>query len=565
MKKLNIENLTIKYSKLNNPTLKEINLEILANEKVLIVGPSGSGKSTLGKFMNGLIPNAYKAQISGQYTIDEEHIQKKSIFEMSNYISTIMQDQDSQFVGLTVGQDVAFVDENNCVERSKMLETVKRNLEHLEISDLIDVEPKMLSGGQKQRVSLAGLLTSDAPILLFDEPLANLDPLSCDQVLALINDIHERFKKTTIVIEHRLEEVIHYNYDRIILINDDQILYNGKVDELLKSDLLPQNNIRKPLYLELLDKCEVPYEKYTGLHNLDFIDEQLIEHVRAKLKENPSSESSETNLKTVLEFENINFSYVQNKQILKDISFEVLDNSITTILGNNGSGKTTILNLIIGILKVQTGEIKLENELLNEMSIFKRGQKIAYVMQNPNHAITHDTVYEEVKSNGLRLQLTEAELEQKITNILEVCNLSKYRKWPINMLSYGQKRRVTIATALITDPQVILLDEPTSGQDYRTFKSIMELLKKLAKNGLAIVIITHNMQLALEYSDKTIVLDHGEVRTRGITHQVFKEIEKYESAKINKPSVLTVADKYNLDYESILAKLAESPIETEVK
>lgn len=541
---LEFKDFTFKYESLSSPTLKQINLAIESGEKVLIAGPSGSGKSTIAHCINGLIPFSYKGIIDGKMTINEFKPYEKSIYEISKHVGTILQDQDCQFVGLTVGEDVAFAYENDNTAVPEMRKRVREALEAVDMLEHIEKTPYNLSGGQKQRVSLAGILNANSDILLFDEPLANLDPISRKRTMEVIDKVHHETGKTIIVVEHRIEDVLEHRFDRVIVVNNGEIVANDKPDKILASDILELNGLREPLYIEALRKSNVKIEKEDHLSEIDTMDRykaEVCEWYEKNSKELPKKNISE---KIALKLENIWFRYFKDERdIIKNVSFELKKGEILAILGNNGAGKSTLLKLISGIKKQQKGNIYLNEESLDKWTIKKRSEKIGYVMQNPNHMITQNLIYDEI-ALGLKVRgISSSIIEERVDKALRTCGLFKYKKWPVSALSYGQKKRVTIASILALNPDVIILDEPTAGQDYKNYREFMDFLLTVRNQGISIILITHDMHLTLEYADRAIVLCDGEIIGDGEIFDILSNTEIMQKANLRETTLSTLAQK----------------------
>ncbi|MGL6168857.1 MAG: ABC transporter ATP-binding protein, partial [Fusobacteriaceae bacterium] len=496
---------TFKYMNQSEPNLKNINLEIKKGEKVLIAGPSGSGKSTLGSCLNGIIPFSKEGGFKGTCTVNGIEPYETSIFEISKHVGTVLQDQDGQFIGLSVGEDVSFIDENNLVNQDIMIKSTKDVLTTIGMQAFINHSPQELSGGQKQSVSLAGIMRSSADILLFDEPLANLDPYSGKHAMKLISDIQKNTQKTIIVIEHRIEDVLEQNFDRVIIINKGEVVANGTPEELFRKNLFRKYGLREPLFIEALKYSGINLEKDSIYPIEKIATSENIEKIKTWCD---SIEIKKTNFKEkILEVKNLFFSYAEDKPILKDVSFSVNKGEVLALLGNNGAGKSTLCKVITGIENETSGDIILLNKSIIKDSIKRRGEKIGFVMQNPNHMITQETLAAEVEF-GLRIRGVKNYAE-KAEKALEVCGLHEFRYWPVTSLSYGQKKRLTIAAILALQPEVLILDEPTAGQDYKRYKDFMKFVKEIAQNGVAIILITHDMHLALEYANRAVVLCNG--------------------------------------------------------
>lgn len=537
---ISFKNFSFKYNNVVDKTLKNIDLTINKGEKVLIVGPSGSGKSTLSHCINGLIPFSYRGEFEGELKIDDIIPYKESLSEVSKKVGTILQDQDSQFIGLSVGEDVAFNFENNAIPLAEMKVKVINSLELVNMVDFINHSPYELSGGQKQRVSLAGVLGSDAEILLFDEPLANLDPASGSEIMQLINDIHEKTNKTIIIVEHRIEDVLEQPFDKVVIIDKGVVKGVGTPNEILKSDLLTNSGLREPLYVEAmkLAGCDVSSEE--NLRDINSINEENKKILKSWFKNETSSKTINKEEK-ILEIKNLTFSHDGVKNTLDDVSFYLNKGEILAVLGNNGAGKSTLCRSITGILKPKSGSIFLNNECIDSWSIKKKGSAIGYVMQNPNQMISQHMIKDEI-ALGLKCRNFDKKyIDEKVEEVLKICGLYPYRNWPVQALSYGQKKRVTIASILAINPDVIILDEPTAGQDYKHYTEFMEFIKGLSNKGISIIMVTHDMQLTLEYCDRAVVLSGGKKIADDKPANILTNKEIIKKSNLKETSLSTLA------------------------
>ena len=538
---ISFKNFSFKYNNVVDKTLKNIDLTINKGEKVLIVGPSGSGKSTLSHCINGLIPFSYNGEIEGELIIDNIKPYEESLSDVSKKVGTILQDQDSQFIGLSVGEDVAFNFENNAMPLKEMKVKVIDALELVNMVDFINHSPYELSGGQKQRVSLAGVLGSDAEVLLFDEPLANLDPASGKEIMQLINDIHEKTNKTIIIVEHRIEDVLEQPFDKVIVVNKGKVQGFGTPDEILKSDLLKNNGLREPLYLEAMKLAGCDISGSENLKDLNNIDEKNKEVLKNWFNNETSNKDSIIKEEKILEVKNLAFSHDGIKNTINDVSFHLNKGEILAVLGNNGAGKSTLCRLITGILKPQKGSIFLNNQCIDSWSIKQKGSSIGYVMQNPNQMISQHMIKDEI-ALGLKCRnYSKEEIDKKVEEVLKICGLYPYRNWPVSALSYGQKKRVTIASILAINPEVIILDEPTAGQDYKHYTEFMEFIKELSAQGISIILITHDMQLTLEYCHRAVVLSGGEKIADDKPSNILTDENIIKKANLKETSLSTLA------------------------
>ena len=531
---------SFQYETQQEPTLQGVDLTIYEGEKVLIVGPSGSGKSTLGQCLNGIIPNIYKGQMSGEFLIKGQAAFDMSIYDKSHLVSTVLQDTDGQFIGLSVAEDLAFALENDVTALDEIKSRVHKWAEKLDLISLLSQRPQDLSGGQKQRVSLAGVLIDESPILLFDEPLANLDPKSGQDIIELIDQIHKEEGTTTLIIEHRLEDVLHRPVDRIVLINDGRILFNGGPDQLLATNLLTQNGIREPLYLTTLRQLGVDLKEEESLANLD---ELSISKGQIQLQNELAKETPD--LQSLFRLEDVSFSY-DDRPILKSIHLDIKKGEKIAIVGKNGAGKSTLAKALSSFIQTE-GSYLWEGRDIKGDSVAERAERVGYVLQNPNQMISTNMIFDEV-ALGLRLRgVDEQEIETRVYETLKICGLYEFRNWPISALSFGQKKRVTIASILVLGAEIILLDEPTAGQDQKNYTEIMEFLEKLHQKGHTIVMITHDMQLMLDYSDRAFVMVDGELIADTDPASLLSNPELLVKANLKETSIFKLAKKLDVD------------------
>ena len=543
-KKVVIEfsNFGFQYFSQSEPTLHDINLKIYEGEKILIAGPSGSGKSTLGNCINGLIPFAYKGKITGSLKVAGMETKSASLFKLSTKVGTVLQDSDGQFIGLNVGEDIAFSLENDMVPQEQMKQKVEKIAEIVDMKDHLQNDPHALSGGQKQRVSLAGVMVDDVDILLFDEPLANLDPKTGKTAIELIDQIATE-NKTIVIIEHRLEDVLHRPVDRIILVDEGRIIIDDKPDAVLASGVLAKYGVREPLYMTAAKYAGAVITPQMHPASLDTFDVSSMKDRILSWYEANHVREKQKHLKEMLKIEDISYSYDGVKTILNHINASVYEGEMLSIVGKNGAGKTTLASIICGFIKPDEGRIIMNEEDLSKYTISERAEKIGIVMQNPNQMISKTMIFDEV-ALGLKVRnVPEEEIKKRVYDVLKVCGLYEFRNWPVSALSFGQKKRVTIASILVLNPQILILDEPTAGQDYHHYSEIMEFLKTLNENGQTIIMITHDMHLMLEYTDRAIVITDGKKLADEKAFAVLCDTELTEKANLKETSLFALANK----------------------
>ena len=541
---ISFKNFSFQYRAQKKPTLQDINLDIYPGERVLIAGPSGSGKSTLAACINGLNPFSNPGACSGTLTVDGVDAPHSSIFELAGHVGTVLQDPDGQFIGLTVGEDIAFSLENNCTPQPEMKEIVQHAAELVGIENHLGFAPHELSGGQKQRVSLAGVMVDDVKILLFDEPLANLDPATGKQAIELIDTIQQKTDTTVLIIEHRLEDVLWRNVDRIVLVNEGRILADLCPDELLSGSLLAENGIREPLYVTAMRYAGIavtPEKHPAHIHSV-VLDEADTARLHSWFQAEPLP-APKPAPEPLLEVKNLCFGYNKGQHTLQNVSFSIGKGEMVSIVGRNGAGKSTLSKLICGFETQDSGEIYLNGKDLKDENIRRRAKHIGYVMQNPNQMISKTMIYDEVAMALQGSGMTDEQIREKVEDTLKVCGLYPFRNWPVSALSFGQKKRVTIASVLVQDPELILLDEPTAGQDFRHYTDIMEFLQGLNARGVTVVMITHDMHLMLEYTPRALVFCDGQLIADRSASAVLCDPELVERAALKETSLYTLANR----------------------
>lgn len=533
------------------PTLHNINFALREGEKVLVVGPSGSGKSTMASCINGLIPFNYSGASTGSLTVGGKETAGMNIFELSKIVGTVLQDPDGQFVGLTAGEDIAFSLENDCVDQVEMRARVQKAASLVGIADHLESSPYDLSGGQKQRVSMAGVIINQVHVLLFDEPLANLDPATGKQTIQQIDDIMLKTGTTVLIIEHRLEDVLHRDVDRIVLVNEGRILADMPPDELLCQELLRENGIREPLYLTALKYAGVAVTPDMRPARIDAL--RLTDADKAAVRNwyaatHPPALPPRD--KELLRVDNLRFAYPEGPDVLRDVSFTINAGEMTAIVGTNGAGKSTLAKLVCGFEKPAGGTITLNGKDLADQTISERADHIGYVMQNPNQMISKTMIFDEV-ALGLRSRgVPEEEVARRVEKTLEICGLLPFRKWPISALSFGQKKRVTIASVLVMEPEIIILDEPTAGQDFKHYTEIMEFLRTLNERGVTVLMITHDMHLMLEYAPRALVFSGGRLMADATAARVLTDEALTKAASLKETSLFQLAKLCGLGGEA---------------
>ena len=535
---ISFEDFGFQYTAQAEPTLYDINLKIRKGEKVLIAGPSGCGKSTLAHCINGLIPGSYPGKITGRLTVGGKNALDLGLFGLSKIVGTVLQDSDGQFIGLTVAEDIAFALENDCIPTEQMRKEVERIAELVDVKHVLRHAPHEISGGQKQRVGLGGVMVGQVDVLLFDEPLANLDPATGKQAMVLIDEIQKRTGCAVIIIEHRVEDGLYRPVDRIVVMGEGRIQYDGDPDMLFCSDLLQERGIREPLYVTALKYAGVELTQKMRPSYLPelVLSENQKELVRNWFDRQPAAEIVPER-EVLLRVDDLDFTYEGGHHALRGIGAIIHKGEMISIVGTNGAGKSTFSKVVCGFEKQQSGILELKGVDLSTLSIKERADHIGYVMQNPNQMISKTSIFDEV-ALGLRNRgISEEEIRTRVEETLKICGLYPFRNWPVSALSYGQKKRVTIASILVLKPEIILLDEPTAGQDLNHYTEIMDFLSELNRQGMTVVLITHDMHLMLEYTPRAIVFHGGQVIADNSAAEILNSPEIVETAHLKETSL----------------------------
>lgn len=543
---IQFKNVSFQYHSQSSPTLHDISVSINQGEKILVVGPSGSGKSTFANCINGLIPHIHEGELTGEVIVNGTSVKNSQIAELSFEVGTVLQDTDGQFIGLTVAEDVAFSLENECVEQSVIKQRVLDMATTVSLESLLSHRPQELSGGQKQRVSMAGVLIDQIPVLLLDEPLANLDPKTGKESMVLLDEICADNKTTVVIVEHRLEDVLYRHVDRVIVFDEGRIIADLPPIQLLQSDLLERVGIREPLYVSAMKYAGVDLLKTTDLDSLESVEAPFIRETMEAWSTSVSLPVTESRKKPLLSVKDLNFKYGKNgKPVFNDLSVTLYQGEMVSIVGKNGAGKSTLCKAICGFIQPQ-GEMTWSGQDFMKQSIKERADYVGFVMQNPNQMISKKMIVDEVGLGLLLRGVAEAEIKERVAAILKVCGLYEFRNWPISALSFGQKKRVTIASILVLNPQMILLDEPTAGQDLRHYTEMMEFLQRISDQGVTVGMVTHDMHLMLEYTERALVIGEGHVIADTTPTKVLTNPQLIERASLKETSLFRFASRIGL-------------------
>ena len=541
---IDFQHVTFKYHAQSEPTLHDVSFQIYPGEKVLIAGASGSGKTTLLRLLNGLIPQAYQGDITGELTINGKKILNQSLFDLSLQAGTVLQDSDAQFVGMTVAEDIAFSLENDNQPIKIVREKVAKWANRFGLGKRLTLAPQSLSGGQKQRTAMAGVLVDEGDLLLFDEPLASLDPAAGAAAMALIDELQQERNMTVVVIEHRIEDVLRAHVDRVIVMAHGRIVANDTPTAIIQADVLSANGLDEPLYIQLLRRAGVPVNKIPHVADVEKVD---VSNFRDQIETLAEPVQTVTHDDKQLLVQNLTFAYDQQEPLFENLSTSIHEGEILGIVGKNGSGKTTLSHLLTGFLTPSGGDIQLDGRSLLSDSIKERAGHIGYVLQNPNHMITKATVFDEVAS-GLRLRnIDEEQVTERVREMLQLVDLDGMRNWPISALSFGQKKRLTIAAVLVLKPEILILDEPTAGQDATHTSQLLSFLQNInIANHTTIIIITHDMHLLANFVQRALVVVDGQILADTTPAELLANEALVDAASLRTTSIYRLAQRLSI-------------------
>lgn len=515
---LAIQNLTFRYRDRQEPSLENISLTMASGELLLLAGASGSGKTTLIRCINGLIPHSYKGELQGKILINGQDVSKLSLARISQMAGTVLQDPERQILGTRVRNEVAFGLENLGLPRDEIRQRMDEALQHLGILELRDRETFNLSGGEKQKVALAGVLAMRPNLLLLDEPLASLDPGSAQETLALVRQLADE-GMTVLMVEHRVEDVLKIKPARILYLSGGQIRYFGKPEGLTKE--VDYHEIKLPAAM---------------------IMEQAIDNPAPQpLERLPASAAADG--RELVQFENVAFGYEKKTEVLHGINLTLRQGDVVAILGPNGAGKTTLVKHAIGLLKPQDGRVLVNGKDTVDLSIAQIANTLGYVFQSPSHMLFAPTVHDELAFGPKNLGHPADQIEKEVAQAIDIVNLTGREDDPPLALSFGQQKRVSIAAILAMQSKILVMDEPTAGQDYKNYMGFMDAIMQLP-NFEAILFITHDVDLAVIYANRVLLVDQGRIVADGEPEEVLADLDRLKASRL----VPTTLLKANLEH-----------------
>lgn len=508
-----IDNVSFRYREREELAIKDISLHLEAGEVLLIAGASGCGKTTLARVINGLIPRSYKGEMTGQILIHGQDTIGMSLAKISQNVGTVLQDPERQILGTKVINEVAFGLENAGMSRDEIIDRAEGSMEYLKIAGLRDRDTFNLSGGEKQKVALAGVLAMEPSLLLLDEPLASLDPASALDALGLMRELADE-GIAVLIVEHRVEDVLKISPDRMLFMVDGEVVYEGSTAGVAQS--VDYHEVKLPARIVMERAAADP-------------PPERIEFLPGKV---PGDEP-------LVRFEQVSFFYEEGRDVLQDINLTIDAGDIIAILGPNGAGKTTLVKHAIGLLKPKSGNVYVEGKDTRDLSVAEIASTLGYVFQSPSHMLFAPSVRDELTFGPSNLGHPSEEIEKEVQTSIDIMNLSGMEENPPLALSFGQQKRVSIAAILAMGSKILVMDEPTAGQDYKNYMDFMDSILQLPSFE-SILFITHDVDLAVVYANRVILLNEGRLVGDGKPQEVLSNYEHLEGWRLVPTSLLDV-------------------------
>ncbi len=557
---IELKNLNYKYPKSENKNLEDINLTIEKGKFTVVMGPTGAGKTTLSMCLNGLIPKLLEGSLSGSVEVAGENIGNYPVQTVSKYLGLVLQDAETQIFGRTVEEDTAFGPRNFSIPKNEIENRVKNALVRVRLDGYQDRNTDQLSGGEKQRLAIAGVLAMQPQILILDEPTSELDPLGRAEIYTAINDLKQEEELTIICIEHSSQEIIEIA-DQIIIIYDSKVVWQGEPDGLFRdADLLnkygikplPVSKIGWSLYRnKVISKHEVPLNiDETELLVRKLLKNQPLRNLPAKKLFN-----GEVNSDVVVNVKNLSHRYSNGNLALNNVNLEIRKGEFIALIGQNGAGKTTLAKHFNGLLKPSAGNVLVCGKNTREYDVEELARYIGYVFQNPDHQIFSTTVEKELEFGLKNIGLSEGKIKQKVEEVLRFTGLLEYSDIHPFSMGKGQRQMIAVASILAIEPTILIVDEPTTGQDWLGIQKMMALIKELNQAGTTIIMITHDMDVVAEYASRTVVMKSGIILLDDKTEVVFSNADILKEAYIMPPQIPLLSNRLkDLNFNQIISE-----------
>lgn len=542
-----IRDLQYRYRGQKELALDGINLTINRGEFLMVMGPSEAGKSTLAETINGLIPHFHVGKMNGSVSVMGRDTQTSTVSQMAEIVGMVFQDFEAQLFSTNVELEVAFGPENFAVDRTEIGRRIDENLAYVGLEAVRNRPPSTLSGGQKQKLAIASVLALKPSVLVMDEPTTDLDPISKLGIFDITHRLCKRDDLTLMVIEHETEEALFA--DRIALVKDGKIVKIGLAAEILQDvDLLESLGVMPlgiPRFFKSMNSPALPLTPVKGVEAFRQSGWKISPSAYQSLIADDNAALS-NHANPIITCHDLTFAYAQGINALDGVSLEINQGDIVAIVGQNGSGKTTLVKHFNGLLMPTTGEVLVDGQPTVKQGVFKLGQKVGYVFQNPDHQIFSETVFDEVAFSPRLRKLPEEAVKQRVQEALEAVGLAGSDQEDPFSLTKSGRQRVAVASVLAANPEVLILDEPTTGLDFLEQRSMMDMVRRLNENGSTIIFVTHHMWVVAEYARRVFVMKEGKIFLQGTAREVFSHGDALRDASLRPPHFVEFSN--NLGY-----------------
>ena len=540
-----VEDLSYTYPNSDEPAIKDINLDIEAGEFVLLTGPSGCGKTTFCRTLNGLIPKFYNGTISGKVTVNGLDVSEHSTMVLAQSVGLIFQNPDNQIFALTVEKDIAFGLENLGKSKEEMYKEIDWAAETTGIEKLRNRATHELSGGQKQRLTIAGILAMHPKIIVMDEPTSFLDPVGAEHIFDVLNTLNKEHGMTIIIIEHRIDIAAKY-VDRIIVFDKGMVRSDGRPEDILSNEdtrllgvgiprileLAKRFNASGPLFPTLPLSANNFYEQVSGKLSL-----RDIPRVKDSIPDDLLALAGEHHHSPLIEAKDLCFEYSGNVKALRGVNLTINKNDFVAIMGENGAGKTTLVKHFNGLLRPKSGSLTVDGENISKKSVAQLARRIGLVFQNPDDQLFEESVEKEIGFALHNFGFKQDMIDKRVTWALNLLDITQYRDKSPFTLSGGERKRVAMASVLAWDPEILVLDEPTIGQDYGQKERLRHFLNQLRTQGKTVVIVTHDVEFVAESQPHIVLMAQGNVVAEGSTKEIMNRKDLLTQCSVAQPEV----------------------------
>ncbi|MBF9017952.1 MULTISPECIES: ABC transporter ATP-binding protein [unclassified Oceanispirochaeta] len=571
---IEITGLRYSYPKNDSPTLDGVDLQIPEGAFTIITGPTGAGKTTLVFSMNGIVPELTEGRIAGKIQVFDKNVRKTRVQDLLGSIGVVMQDPETQIFGRTVEEDTEFGPRNMMLSREDIRERVDKSLSMVRLDHFHKRQSDQLSGGEKQRLAIAGILAMKPKMIVLDEPTSELDPLGRSEIYKTIQDLRQRENMTIVGVEHATQDIIDFA-DHLVVMRLGKIVWQGVPSALLRDIEKSRALGIKPIPVSLLG-LSLAQAGLADIHDiplsLDEAEKLVRQIISKRMKADPDYQASalfreeplkiSASGKILLEIKGLTHIYKGGVQALKGVDLIIREGEFVALIGQNGAGKTTLAKHLNGLLQPSEGDILVLGKNTRITPINELAKDIGYVFQNPDHQIFSVTVEQEIQYGLQNMDLSDEEITERVNEIAEITGLEPaLQEHPLS-LGKGQRQMVAVASILAMKPRILVIDEPTTGQDWEGIQNMMTLIKGLHSKGTTIIMISHDMDIVSEYADRVVVLTQGEIRADGTGEDVFKKNTVLREACVTAPQIPLLCERLEdvLDGLCIMSpeKLAET-------